>query len=97
MGPNSFDCSGLTNYVYRQVTGRDIGGWTVPQEAAGVQIPVSQAQPGDLLFWGARGATYHVAISTGGSGYIHAPTYGQTVTSASISPYFAPSFAVRVL
>ena len=45
MGPNSFDCSGLTNYVYRQVTGRDIGGWTVPQEAAGVQIPVSQAQP----------------------------------------------------
>lgn len=95
-GPNSFDCSGFTRYVYLQVTGRDIGSYTVPQESAGTVIPVSQAQAGDLLFWGSAGNTYHVAISTGGNGYIHAPVPGQTVTTATISAYFAPSFAVRV-
>ncbi len=64
-GPDSFDCSGFTRYVYLQVTGKDIGGWTVPQETAGTMISVSQAQAGDLLFWGAAGSTHHVAISLG--------------------------------
>lgn len=95
-GPNAFDCSGLMWYIFKQVRGQDIGGWTVPQESAGTQIPVSQAQAGDLLFWGSRGSTYHVALAIGGGQYIHAPTFGQTVTVGSISPYFAPSFAVRV-
>lgn len=95
-GPDAFDCSGLTWYIYKTVTGRDIGGWTVPQESAGVQIPVSQAQAGDLLFWGGRGGTHHVALAIGGGQYIHAPTYGQTVTVATISQYYMPSFAVRV-
>ena len=53
----------FTRYVYLQVTGKDIGGWTVPQETAGTMISVSQAQAGDLLFWGAAGSTHHVAIS----------------------------------
>jgi len=95
-GPDTFDCSGLTRYVYLQVTGRDIGGYTVPQESSGVRVPLSQAQPGDLLFWGSAGGTHHVAISTGGSGYIHAPAPGQTVTYGSFQ-WFAPDFAVRVL
>ena len=29
---------GFTRYVYMQVTGRDIGGWTVPQESAGTKF-----------------------------------------------------------
>ncbi len=94
-GPNTFDCSGFTRYVYLQVTGRDIGGWTVPQEGAGTVIPVSQAQPGDLYFWGSRGSSYHVAIALGGGSYIHAPQPGESVKVGSVS-YFAPSFAVRM-
>ena len=93
-GPNTFDCSGFTRYVYLQVTGRDIGGWTVPQEGAGTVIPVSQAQPGDLYFWGSRGSSYHVAIALGGGSYIHAPQPGESVKVGSVA-YFAPSFAVR--
>ncbi len=93
--PDGFDCSGFTQYVYKQVTGQDIGAWTVPQESSGTQIAVDQAQQGDLLFWGDQGATYHVAISTGGDGYIHASQPGEDVKYGS-TQYFTPDFGVRV-
>ncbi|SFG42447.1 Cell wall-associated hydrolase, NlpC family [Ligilactobacillus ruminis DSM 20403 = NBRC 102161] len=92
--PSGFDCSGFTHYVYAHF-GKEIGGWTVPQESAGTQISVSQAQVGDLLFWGARGNTYHVAIYLGGGQYITAPEPGQSVKIGNIR-YFQPSFAVHV-
>lgn len=93
--PDGFDCSGLTQYVYKQVTGKDIGSWTVAQESSGTQISVSQAQQGDLLFWGDQGSTYHVAISAGGDQYIHAPQPGEQVTYGS-TQYYTPDFGVRV-
>ena len=93
--PSGFDCSGLTQYVYKQVTGKDIGVWTVAQESSGQQISVSQAQQGDLLFWGQQGDTYHVAISAGGDSYIHAPQPGESVKYGS-TQYYAPDFGVRV-
>lgn len=93
--PSGFDCSGFTSYVYRNATGREIGGWTVPQESAGATISVGDAQPGDLYFWGSAGGTYHVAIALGGGQYIHAPTPGQNVSVGSVGAW-GPSFAVRM-
>jgi hypothetical protein len=95
-GPNAFDCSGLTRYVYLQVTGKNIGDYTVPQEKAGEQIAVSKAEPGDLYFWGTKGNTYHVAIAIGNNQYIHAPNTNEVVKINSTS-YFKPDFAVRVI
>ncbi|MGX6978838.1 C40 family peptidase [Vagococcus elongatus] len=95
-GPDSFDCSGFTSYVFRVAAGREIGGYTGAQEGQGVRISLSQVQAGDLLFWGPQGGSTHVAISTGGSGYIHAPAPGQTVCYSNFA-WYAPSFAVRVL
>lgn len=92
---SGFDCSGLTQYVYKQVTGKDIGVWTVAQESSGTQIAVDQAQQGDLLFWGDQGSTYHVAISAGGDQYIHAPQPGENVKYGS-TQYYTPDFGVRV-
>lgn len=92
---SGFDCSGLTQYVYKQVTGKDIGVWTVAQESSGTTIDVSQAQQGDLLFWGDQGSSYHVAISAGGDQYIHAPQPGENVKYGS-TQYYAPDFGVRV-
>src|SRR5699024_6057031 len=93
--PSGFDCSGFVQYVYKQATGRDVGTWTVPQESAGTQISVSQAQAGDLLFWGSKGGSYNVAISLGGSSFIHAPQPGESVKIGN-TQYFQPSFAVRM-
>lgn len=95
-GPNTFDCSGLIYYVYMKATGHYIGGWTGEQQYAGTQIPVSQAQPGDLVFWGpSSGVTHHVGIYIGNGQFIHAPQPGDKVRVTSISD-FTPDFAVRV-
>lgn len=95
-GPNAFDCSGLAYFVYANATGHNIGGWTGDQQYAGTQIPVSEAQPGDLLFWGApTSVTTHVAIYIGNGQYIHAPQPGDVVKIGNISD-FTPTFAVRV-
>ena len=92
--PSGFDCSGLTQYVYAHF-GKQIGRNTIAQESAGTRIPVSQAQVGDLLFWGSAGSTYHVAIYLGGNSYIAAPEPGQSVKVGNMA-YFMPSFAVHV-
>lgn len=92
--PSGFDCSGLTQYVYAHF-GKQIGRNTIAQESAGAHIPVSQAQVGDLLFWGTPGSTYHVAIYLGGNSFVAAPEPGQSVKIGNIA-YFMPSFAVHV-
>ena len=93
--PAGFDCSGLVQYVYSHF-GISLGRTTYAQENAGTKISVSQAQPGDLYFWGSYGSAYHVAIALGNGQYIQAPAPGQNVSVGSVS-YYAPSFAVRVL
>ncbi|MCH3490415.1 C40 family peptidase, partial [Enterococcus faecium] len=76
----------LTYYVYMKATGHYIGGWTGEQQYAGTQIPVSQAQPGDLVFWGpSSGVTHHVGIYIGNGQFIHAPQPGDKVRVTSIS------------
>ena len=92
--PSGFDCSGLTQYVYAHF-GKQIGRNTIAQESAGAHIPVSQAQVGDLLFWGTPGSTYHVAIYLGGNSFVAAPEPGQSVKVGNMA-YFMPSFAVHV-
>ncbi len=55
-----FDCSGFTSYVFAQV------GISLPRTAAAQQAyatPVSNPQPGDLVFWGYP--AYHVGIYAG--------------------------------
>ncbi|MEE5987158.1 NlpC/P60 family protein [Ligilactobacillus equi] len=92
---SGFDCSGLTQYVYNQY-GKDIGRTTYQQQYAGTKIDVSQAQAGDLLFWGNYGDAYHVGIYTGNNQYMAAHDFGELSSTKSISPYYQPSFAVHV-
>lgn len=92
---SGFDCSGLVQYVLGQ-QGINIGRCTTQQEQHVQKKSVDQAQPGDLLFWGNPGSTYHVAIYIGNGEYVAAPEPGQNVQIQHINSYFAPSFAGSV-
>lgn len=96
-GPDSFDCSGLMQYVFRQATGQNIGSWTVPQETSGTKVALSDMKPGDLVFWGPAGVTYHVGLYLGNNQYLNALRPGTNVKIDTISSDFMPSFGVRVI
>lgn len=88
-----FDCSELVSYVFKNAAGISLPHSSVEQEMYTQKKSVSQAQPGDLLFWGTPGASYHVAIYIGNNQYIAAPKPGLNVRVETISPNFLPSFA----
>lgn len=90
------DCSGLVQYAYSRA-GVKLDRVTTAQEGAGQRVSLNSLQPGDIIFWGGAGASYHDAIYIGGGQYVHAPQPGESVKIGTISSYFMPSFAVRVL
>ncbi|NMB31949.1 MAG: C40 family peptidase [Lactobacillus sp.] len=96
-GGNGFDCSGLTSYVYSKAAGVNLGRTTYDQVKQGSTVSMNNLQPGDLLFWGSASAPYHVGIYVGNNQYIHAATPGQGVIKQTLSSYFYPSVAKRVL
>ncbi len=93
---SGMDCSGLVDYVYANAEGKQLPHNTVALESCVNQHSVSEAQPGDILFWGQHGATYHCAIYTGNNQFVAAAKPGTNVASYTISPYFEPSFAGTV-
>lgn len=93
---SEMDCSGLVAYVYEHSEGISLPHNTVAQEGYVTTKSVSAAKPGDILFWGSKGATYHDAIYIGNNQYVAAPQPGQNVDIETISSYFAPSFAGTV-
>lgn len=93
--PDGMDCSGLTQLAYRHALGKEIGIWTVAQEGAGSAVAVSDAEVGDLLFWGGHGSTHHVAIYIGDGKFIHAPQPGDVVKITNLTD-FMPDFALKV-
>ena len=83
-GPNAFDCSGLTRYVYKVATGKELPHQSHAQYAKVKRIPRSKAQPGDLVFFFRNGA-HHVGIYIGKGRMIDAPRYGEPVRVSPIS------------
>ncbi|TQC49051.1 lytic transglycosylase [Rhodococcus sp. WS4] len=95
-GPSGggFDCSGLTSFAVYAATGVTLPRTSETQWNVGVEVPLSQARPGDLLFgnW-QSGGPGHVAIYVGNGQMLHAPTTGDVVR---IGPVFADMKARRV-
>ena len=94
---SGMDCSGLVDYVFQNTEGISLPHYTVSLESCVSQHSVAEAQPGDILFWGDHGSTYHCAIYIGNNQYVAAPQPGQNVEIETISPYFMPSFAGTVI
>ena len=96
-GPQGFDCSGLAQYVFSEATGVNLSRTTYAQVKQGKQVSIQDLKPGDLLFWGSASAPYHVGIYVGNNQYVHAASPSQGVVKDSLSSYFYPSVAKRVL
>ena len=78
-GPNSFDCSGFTQFVWA-AAGVSLPHNAAAQYASTRRVPLKDMRPGDLVFSSGLG---HVGIYIGGGRMIHAPHSGRTV---EISP-----------
>ncbi|MER6107570.1 NlpC/P60 family protein [Streptomyces hirsutus] len=80
-GPDSYDCSGLTQGAWK-AAGVSLPRTTYDQVEAGTTVAVSQAQPGDLVFF--YDDITHVGVYIGNGMMIHAPKPGTYVREESI-------------
>jgi cell wall-associated NlpC family hydrolase len=77
-----FDCSGFTSYVWGQ-NGKSLPHSSAAQYGMTRRIPMSDLQPGDLVFYG-KPSVHHVALYVGGGTIVHAPGTGRHVKSDSV-------------
>jgi peptidoglycan DL-endopeptidase CwlO len=82
---SGYDCSGLVQAAWAYA-GVSIPRDTYEQWAALTHIPLSQLQPGDLIYFNGES---HVAMYVGGNMIIDAPTPGQNVEKVSLSGWYA--------
>jgi len=82
-GPYEFDCSGLVQYVYKQL-GKSLPRTTDQQFAATTRIARGSEQPGDLIFFGEPGSIYHEGIYAGDGKIWVAPKSGDVVKLEAI-------------
>ena len=85
-GPNTFDCSGLTSYAYRQVGITLSRSSRTQYSSEGRKVSLSEIQPGDLVFY--YSPVSHVALYIGNGKIVHAanPRSGVNVTSLHSMP-----------
>lgn len=80
-GPGSYDCSGLTQAAWK-AAGVTLPRVTYDQVNAGTTVALSDAQPGDLVFF--YDDVSHVGLYIGNGMMIHAPKPGAYVREESI-------------
>lgn len=92
--PRGFDCSGLVQYSYARANMR-LPRSTEGQWASSRAVPRKEIRPGDLLFFNEEGKrNSHVAMYVGNNRFVHAPSSGKQVSTASLADrYWSQSFA----
>jgi peptidoglycan DL-endopeptidase CwlO len=90
-GSRVYDCSGLVMRA-AAAAGISLAHSAAAQQRSGHRVPLSQLQPGDLVFWGSP--AYHVGIYVGGGKILDAPHTGTVVQIQSL--WGRPSSATRL-
>ncbi len=103
-GPNSFDCSGFTYYVFKNKAGITLPRNSAVQSKYGTYVSRSNIKGGDLLFFDTNGsnngAVSHVGLYIGNGQMIHASYSQRKIVTVSINnSYYQNAFvnARRVL
>ncbi|WP_195336402.1 NlpC/P60 family protein [Paraclostridium bifermentans] len=86
-GPNSFDCSGLMTYIFKNAGGINLPRTSSQQSNFGTTVSRSNLQPGDLIFSSTDGSggVSHVGVYVGNGEMIHAPKPGDVVKKSNIN------------
>jgi len=101
--PNAggFDCSGFTQYVFRNSLNMSLPRRSKDMATVGIPVDYHQVKAGDLVFFNTLGAEYsHVGIYIGDGMFFHAsPSWGSIVIADMTKDYFAKRYngARRVL
>ncbi|MBD5278443.1 MAG: CHAP domain-containing protein [Bacteroides sp.] len=98
-GPNAFDCSGFSSYVYRQF-GYNLSPSSSDQYNQGEKVDRKELRKGDLVFFKGRslkGGVGHVGIvvdadENGNFKFIHAATSSGITVSSVNEPYYASRY-----
>jgi len=87
-GPDAFDCSGFTQYVYKK-NGVTIPRTSLEQSKKGTKVSKSELQLGDLVFFkginGGSNTVSHVGIYIGNGQFIHASSSTRGIVIDSLS------------
>lgn len=86
-GPNSFDCSGLMTYIFKNAGSINLPRTSSQQSNFGTTVSKSDLQPGDLIFSSTDGSggVSHVGVYVGNGEMIHAPKPGDVVKKSNIN------------
>ena len=92
-GPDAFDCSGFTGYVFRAALGKVLPRTSRDQYAAApVKVARGAERPGDLIFtYDSSGRIYHVGLYAGNGYMWHSPRSGDVVKYSTL---FSRSYKV---
>lgn len=95
-GPNAFDCSGLTYYVYKHF------GYSIPRDSEGQgfgsyapTVSKSDLKPGDIIVFSSSSGGYHIGLYIGDGKFIHSPNPGRTVSINSLSESWYKSHYIQ--
>ena len=97
--PSGFDCSGFTQYVFRQ-HGIQLPRTSAQQYSVGTWVAKSNLRPGDLVFFNTSGSgVSHLGIYLGNGDFLHASSSKGVMISQLSNSYWAPRYvgAKRVL
>ena len=93
-GPNSFDCSGLVQYVYKNALGKDIPRVSYEQAKFGQAVKKEDLQVGDLVFFDTmnKGRVSHVGMYVGNNEFIHASNPKDGVKKSTLSGFYEKTY-----
>jgi len=89
-----FDCSGLVNYVFRDMANVALPRTSRDLAAQGPRIQPERLAAADLVFFANGGTVTHVGIYVGEGRFVHAPSTGGTVRLDHLDgPYWVSHYA----
>ncbi|MGR5400882.1 NlpC/P60 family protein [Vibrio harveyi] len=89
---SGIDCSAFVQKAFVEAYKMSLPRTTRQQSKQGVEMSLSDAQQGDLVFFKTKRSTYHVGIYLGNKQFMHASTSKGVIISRIDNPYWASKF-----